>query len=56
MTSSAYTAIASMYSASLHLSSGDCRRAVRDSRGSAYQSSAQREQSSSVGSMGRSTP
>ena len=32
------------------------RRAVRDSRGSAYQSSAQRVQSSSVGSMGKSTP
>lgn len=55
-TSSACTAIASMYSASLHLSSGDCRRAVRDSRGSAYQSIDQREQSSSVGSMGRSIP
>ena len=56
MTSSACTAIASMYSASLHLSSGDWRRAVRDSRGSAYQRSAHREQSSSVGSMGRSIP
>ena len=56
MTSSACTAIASMYSQSPHRSSGDCLRAVRDSRGSAYQSSDQRVQSSPVGSMGRSIP
>lgn len=56
MTSSACTAIASMYSPSLHRSSGVWRRAVRDSRGSAYQSRDHREQSSSVGSTGRSIP
>ena len=55
-TSSACTADASMYSHSLHRSSGDCRRAVRDSRGRAYHSSAHREQSSSTGSSGRSNP
>ena len=55
-TSSACTADASMYSPSLHRSSGDCRRAVRDSRGRAYHSRAHREQSSSTGSSGRSIP